>query len=342
VHRFRRVLASTVALAALAGLPLTGTAASAATTPAPNAPTIAAQPTAGHPGATLPTVTPQAPQRDDMQPNIVGGHAPTLNYPAGAKVAVHYDAPDYDVENHFTCGAAQYTGYFFRIAAHCVTDMPANATADMKAKLAAHFSIDAATAPIPTAAKKFWMRIGSDRRDEGGTVVAATIFWVHPGWNWGMGKEGDDVALIQATSYVDGYALPIAPKKVKPGDTVYELGWGITEPDGGGELPTQIRELKTVVINAKNCAPSITTREVCVKNPGGVSGPCYGDSGSPLVVQQDGVLYDAGITSHGLSEGCGDTPGVFTSSPEFTAELYAAMRAKPKPPATTAVGTPIR
>jgi hypothetical protein len=254
-------------------------------------------------------------------------------------VAITYDAPAYGVSDAFTCGAEQLTGYFFVLAAHCVTDFPYAADLTARSQLRNRFSLDSAAADIPTSAKSFSARIGSPNRTAGGLVVPVSVVWVHPGWSWGQGPEGDDVALLKSSTYVDGYALPLAPRAARPGDTVYELGWGSTEPDGTGPVTTMINELRTTILPSSACAPGgITTREVCTNNPNGTSGPCYGDSGGPLIIKIDGVLYTAGITSHGASQYCGDTPGIYTSSPQFRAELYAVMLGS----GTTAHGAPVR
>ncbi|MEQ0560711.1 trypsin-like serine protease [Amycolatopsis sp. NEAU-NG30] len=265
-----------------------------------------------------------------MQTNIVGGHAPTQAYPPGAFAAVTYSAPKHGVENRFTCTAAQTNGRYVRIAAHCVTDVPAGFSADAKARLMKFYGLDATAAAIPTADKQFSVRVGSPDRTSGGVVTTASVAWVHPGWAWGNSPESDDIALLKTDQYLDSYALPIAPRKARPGDVVYSLGWGGTEPVFAGELPTQIRELQRRVVPASKCVDAgITTRDICLDNPQGAKGNCNGDSGGAAVLKINGVYYDAGITSRGGSPICGATPDVYTSTPEFTRELYAAMQTAP-------------
>ncbi|VVJ22654.1 Uncharacterised protein [Amycolatopsis camponoti] len=311
MHCFSRWAVAIAASAVAIGLTLSGVAASAEAAPPP--------PTGG-----------------PVQPNIVGGHPPSLQYPAGAFAALIYDAPAHDIKDHFTCTTAQLNGRFFLIAAHCVTDPPAA----LKAALMRFYGLDATSAAIPTADKKFRVRVGSPDRTAGGTVVGASVFYVHPGWNWGQGPESDDIALLRADEYVNGYALPIAPRKPRSGETVFTLGFGGTEQVFNGELPTQIHELNRKVVPAKKCVDAgITSRDICLGNPAGDSGDCNGDSGGPNVVEQDGVLYNAGPTSRGGSAICGATPDVATSASEFRDELDDAMRGNAP---VLAHGTPIR
>jgi hypothetical protein len=315
VRRLTRLAGIVAAIGAAAGLALGGVAASAAAAPPP--------PTGG-----------------PVQPNIVGGNPPSHAYPAGAFAALHYDAPEYGITNHFTCGAAQLNGHFLRTAAHCVTDMPAGLSADAKARLLRFYGLDAKSAAIPTAAKQFWVRIGSPDRTSGGVVVRASVHWVDPGWAWGNSPESDDVAELQVDEYLTTAPLPIASRAAQPGDTVYSLGWGGTEPVFDGNLPVQIQELQRKIVPAVKCADAgITTRDVCADNPQGVRGDCYGDSGGPLLVLKNGIWYDVGITSRGGSQFCGVTPDVYTSTPEFTKELYKAMLPTP---AGRTHGVPVR
>jgi hypothetical protein len=316
LHRFSRRAGTVAASSAAAiGLALTGVSAAAEAAPPP--------PTGG-----------------PVQPNIVGGHAPSLQYPAGAFAALIYDAPKHGIKDHFTCTTAQLNGRFFLIAAHCVTDPPAALKAEARAALMRFYGLDATSAAVPIADKELRVRVGSTDRTAGGTVVGASVFYVHPGWSWGQGPESDDIALLRADEYVDSYALPIAPRAPRPGETVYTLGWGGTEPIFNGELPTQIHELKRKVVPAKKCVDAgITTRDLCLDNPAGDSGDCNGDSGGPSVTEQDGVLYNAGPTSRGGSEICGATEDVSTSAAGFREELDNAMRGNPP---VLAHGTPIR
>nr|CEL16578.1 secreted trypsin-like serine protease [Kibdelosporangium sp. MJ126-NF4]CTQ89071.1 secreted trypsin-like serine protease [Kibdelosporangium sp. MJ126-NF4] len=267
-----------------------------------------------------------------VQPNVIGGNPPTQNYPAGALVSLKYDAPSYGREAWHTCGATLLDGIHLRTAAHCVTDPPPEASVE---KLAGQFQTDAQSLLIPSKDKKFWVRVGSTNKDSGGIVAQVRVKWVHPNWSWATtpGSEVDDIALLEASEYIDAYELPLAPRKAKQGDEVFVLGWGVNRADGVGPVPTLVRELKTTVANPRNCDPAgITAREVCVATVNGTSGSCYGDSGGPLVIKISGVLYDAGITSRAATARCGVTPTVYTSTPEFARELYDVMSGTPATP----------
>jgi hypothetical protein len=288
-------------------------------------------------GATLTGIASSAYADDPppVEPQVIGGNPPTQNYPAGSYVSLKYDAPTFGRSNWHTCGAALTFNNLIRTAAHCVTNPPPEMSDAQKERLARSYHMDTQSVIIPVEAKSFWVRVGSKNKETGGVIARATITWVHPNWIWATtpGSEVDDVALLSLDQFVDVYTLPLAPRPARPGDTVYRLGWGVTLPDGNGPLPSQIRELKSQIIDPVNCAPGepfgITTRDVCVNNPNGVDGDCFGDSGGPIVIKMGGVFYDAGIDSRGVGEFCGVTPSSYTSTPEFRTEIYDVARGAP-------------
>src|SRR5438445_6248879 len=100
----------------------------------------------------------------DVQPNLVGGHAATAATPWMA--SLQYDAPDFGVTAHHTCGATLVFRNWVVTNAHCVTDPPAQAATASKAL---HFRDGGL--PIPTSAKKFFVRVGSHDRTQGGETV---------------------------------------------------------------------------------------------------------------------------------------------------------------------------
>jgi Trypsin len=60
-------------------------------------------------------------------------------------------------------------------------------------------------------------------------------------------------------------------------------GSGIDHPDSATEpLPCRLQQLESRVITKARCTDvAISTKEICVENPNGTDGICFGDSGGP-------------------------------------------------------------
>lgn len=277
-------------------------------------------------------------QGGDVQPNMVGGNAPTQNYPAGAFVSLNYDAPAHGVSNWFTCGLTLITANTAVGSAHCGTDPTAPVGSAEYNAMLAHFpdiqaQVEAQGLPIPTADKEFFVRAGSPDRTAGERVAAYAV-WVDPKWNWANSKPVNDIMVWKLEHPLpDVQTVPLGEGPLKPGTEVFGLGWGLTTADWSESIPRNIQEIRTTVIPAARCADAvISTRDLCVNNPFGTDGPCSGDSGGPLLAyDKHGVLRDYGNLSRSNSEYCGEAPYVYTSTSEYRTEIMNAARL-PLPP----------
>jgi hypothetical protein len=296
----------------------------------------------------------------DPQPNMIGGNAPTQDYPAGAFVNLNYDAPSHGVYDWFTCGATAISGNTFITSAHCVTDPPAPEGSKKLAKLLSHFpDMQAqyaqmasrypaiqAQAPIPTKDKQFFIRAGFQDRTAGERMTAYVV-WVDPEWDWITGPNPvNDIAVVKIAGSLDLQPVPLGDGPLKPGTEVWGLGWGLINPDWSESIPTMIQEIRSTVLPTARCADAIiSTRDLCVNNPYGTDGPCSGDSGGPLLAwDARGVLRLYGNLSRFYGPTyCGESPYIYTSTSEFRKEIYDAARlpiptqrkAQPEPTYTT-------
>lgn len=264
-------------------------------------------------------------------PQVIGGHAPTENYPAGAMVSLKYDAPLHDRVNWHTCGGYMPFQNIVVTNAHCVTDPPAELSNEARMRLARQFGMEALPTPIPTRDKQFWVRAGSPNKNEGGQTANVEVVWVDPDWDWATGGGPvDDIAVLKTDHSLDIQTIQIAPAKATSRTKVYQVGWGVVNPDNSGPLPTMIQEIQSTVASNRACRDAfITVREICINNVNGTDGICYGDSGGPAMTKVDGVFYVVGGTSRGASEWCGIVPAVYTSTPEHRTAIYDAARGVP-------------
>jgi trypsin len=285
--------------------------------------------------AGLGTIVSQAAHAQGAEPRIIGGHEATGD--TGWMVSVQYDAPQYHRFNWHTCGGTLAVARDLVVTnAHCVTDPPAQPSAD-RAETAMRWHMDENSATIPTKDKIFKVRIGSKNWSSGGEVVAVTSITVHPNWHWAIGApevEVADLAVLRLAHPVDYQQLQLAPRAAQPGRKVELYGWGIDHPDSASEpLPHRLQQIDSRVIAPARCdAVALSAKEICVNNPHGTDGICLGDSGGPAVAYTpDGVPQLVGSVSRGSGDYCGMAPNAFTSEPEFRTWIYEVARSSAPP-----------
>jgi len=250
---------------------------------------------------------------DDISPFIVGGHEATEPYPAMASLQMdHRGDPNWHI-----CGAVLVSRRYVAVNAHCVTNFP-----DGSAK----------------APETFHLRIGSHDRTSGGVVVGVTKVLPHAEWDWAAGTDRvADIALLRLDTDVQLQHIEIAPRLRRAAVTRL-LGWGVTEPSGEGPLPLILQELDTRVVRPERCAAAgITAWEICVGNPNGTDGACFGDSGGPALQRITRNRWQVvGGASRETTAFCGTGAAVYTDLTYWRDWIYQVMRTGTVPPRTSA------
>jgi len=244
--------------------------------------------------------------------DIVGGHETSQPYPAMASLQIDHNGDP----NWHICGAYLVSHRYAAVNAHCVTNFPDGSAKD------------------PSL---FHLRIGSANRTSGGVVVGVTHVLPHANWNWAQNPGlVADVALLRLDTYVQLQPFEIAPQP-RDRSTVRLLGWGVTEPNGEGPLPIQLQELDSRLVPAERCAAAgITAGEICVGNPHGTDGACYGDSGGPALQRAARHRWAAiGGASRETTPFCGTGPAVYTDATYYRDWMFTVMRTGLVPPRTT-------
>ncbi|XP_023301614.2 trypsin [Lucilia cuprina] len=139
------------------------------------------------------------------------------------------------------------------------------------------------------------------------------------------GLEGsEDIALLHVTpsfefsSKVKQVALPYK-NEVYNNETSANYGWGLDDPEGV-LFVNKLQVAKSAILSQEECKESLpsdaplTSKHICVK-----VAACYGDGGSPLVVERPGNVAElAGITSWGyLPCGYNNRPTVYTAVSQY-------------------------
>ncbi|TDC77013.1 snapalysin family zinc-dependent metalloprotease [Micromonospora sp. KC606] len=170
----------------------------------------------------------------------------------------------------------------------------------------ANWAVTAEHCPTPSS-----VRVGSNNRTSGGTVVRVTRAVNHP---------TIDVKLLQLASSVSYAPAPIPTTSGAVGTATRIIGWGQTCPQRGcGSAPTVAHELDTSIVADNRCSGINAPYEICTNNTNGNAGACYGDSGGPQVRRINGVWNLIGATSRAGNNNstCATGPSIYGDLPSI-------------------------
>ncbi|TDD86302.1 serine protease [Saccharopolyspora karakumensis] len=157
----------------------------------------------------------------------------------------------------------------------------------------------------------FTVRVGSNDNTTGGEEAAVTKTQVH---------DSADLAVLQLDKQLSAAPISIAAESGEAGTPSRIIGWGQTCPETGcGEVPTNLQELDTSIVDDAGCTGIDAAGEICTDNPGGNSGACYGDSGGPQIKGTQGSWELIGATSRSGNgdSTCATGPSIYTDVTAF-------------------------
>ncbi|XP_065260548.1 prostasin-like [Emys orbicularis] len=139
---------------------------------------------------------------------------------------------------------------------------------------------------------------------------------------------------VATTKFIRPISLPGASRQFPVGKMCWVAGWGdvgVNKP-----YPTTLQQLEVPILSAATCneyynpfvpgadVEAVKSGMICAGYDAGYKGFCQDDSGNPLVCQQDGTWYLAGVLSSFLNGITNEVicleagyPGVFTQVTAF-------------------------
>ena len=158
--------------------------------------------------------------------------------------------------------------------------------------------------------------VGTDNLSSGGQRVAVTSVRTNPAFRQAAAIDSDVGLLLLAEPLLRPRAFLQSAEQAafsEPGTPATVIGWGLTET---GSQPSRLRKVEVPILDQTTCADivgdafgNITAATICAGGVGIEKGPCFGDSGGPLLVPFPQGWLQVGIVSFGRE--CGGLPGVF-------------------------------
>lgn len=174
--------------------------------------------------------------------------------------------------------------------------------------------------------------IGTEDLGGGGERVPTTAIRTHPNFSASLDYDVAvvrlDRPLLRPRVYLQS---PDQPSLSEPGTIATVVGWGELED---GSQPTRLREVAIPIITNALCSDisgeiygSIGPRTICAGGRDLGKGPCFGDSGGPLLVPSNDGWTQVGIVSFGVArDRCGNVPGAFSRVSELLDYITSAVR----------------
>uniref|UniRef100_A0A3Q2Z9L7 Peptidase S1 domain-containing protein n=1 Tax=Hippocampus comes TaxID=109280 RepID=A0A3Q2Z9L7_HIPCM len=169
------------------------------------------------------------------------------------------------------------------------------------------------------------------------TKTVATIV-LHPNHN--RSSHDNDIALLRLSSAVT-FTDDIRPVCLAANGSVFNngtdswvTGWGRVQEGESVPLPKRLREVQVPVLGNRQCncltgGSSVTDNMICVGVLEQGRDFCRGNSGGPMVSEQDGVWIQSGIGSFGFGCARPNLPGVYSRVSRY--QPPGSRRAPKKP-----------
>uniref|UniRef100_A0AAQ4QPI7 Transmembrane serine protease 15 n=1 Tax=Gasterosteus aculeatus aculeatus TaxID=481459 RepID=A0AAQ4QPI7_GASAC len=154
--------------------------------------------------------------------------------------------------------------------------------------------------------------------------------WIHRHYN--RETKQADIAMMhlqQPIKFIQPLCLPAEGQEFTAGTRCLIAGWGQTSEQG--DLPDVLQETNVALLVQDQCQHqlpeyNITSSMLCAGHPEGGVDSCKGDSGGPLIYEDNGHWILIGVTSFGIGCGRPQRPGVYTRVSAFSSWIAQTRR----------------
>uniref|UniRef100_A0AAQ4QC14 Transmembrane serine protease 15 n=1 Tax=Gasterosteus aculeatus aculeatus TaxID=481459 RepID=A0AAQ4QC14_GASAC len=157
--------------------------------------------------------------------------------------------------------------------------------------------------------------------------------WIHRHYN--RETKQADIAMmhlqqpISFSQFIQPLCLPAEGQEFTAGTRCLIAGWGQTSEQG--DLPDVLQETNVALLVQDQCQHqlpeyNITSSMLCAGHPEGGVDSCKGDSGGPLIYEDNGHWILIGVTSFGIGCGRPQRPGVYTRVSAFSSWIAQTRR----------------
>ncbi|MEE9320606.1 MAG: serine protease [Granulosicoccus sp.] len=166
------------------------------------------------------------------------------------------------------------------------------------------------------------------RRGQAVVEVVVTNIILHSLYEQQSIAAYDDIALLELATAIDEPVVELFTEdiEVRSGQFATIIGWGATEYGAGGQsatYPDKLHQAIVPLVSRAQCnAPEsynglIIDRQLCAGYVDGGVDTCVGDSGGPLLVNENGRTQQAGVVSYG--KGCAESNyyGIYTNVAKY-------------------------